>query len=161
MGGGQGALLHGILSANPKLLGVLFDLPSAVARASSLRSGLIADRCEIVGGDFFKAVPEGADAYMMRVVIHNWKDEDAVKILHNCRRAIRPDGKLLLIESVLKPLNQRDPARFNDLTMLAVTPGGRERSEAEFGELLRQAGFSMTRVIPATWFTSIVESRPV
>ncbi len=161
VGGGQGALLHGILSANPKLRGVLFDLPSVVAGAASLLSGSITGRCEIVGGDFFQAVPEGADAYVMRVVIHDWNDEDALKILKNCRRAITAHGKLLLVESVLKPPNQPDSGRFNDLTMLVVAPGGRERTEGEFSELLREAGFSLNRVIPATGLTSIIESQPV
>jgi hypothetical protein len=161
VGGGQGALLHGILSANPNLRGVIFDLPSVVAGAESLRSGSIAARCEIVGGNFFQSVPEGADAYLMRVVIHDWNDADALKILKNCRRAIPEHGKLLLVESVLQPPNHPDPGRFNDLTMLVVAPGGRERTEAEFTELLRDAGFALTRVIPATGLTSIIEARPV
>jgi hypothetical protein len=161
VGGGQGALLHGILSTNPKLRGVLFDLPAVVAGATSLRHESIAGRCEIIGGDFFQAVPEGADAYLMRVVIHDWNDEDALKILKNCRRAIPAHGKLLLVESVLKPPNQPDPGRFNDLTMLVVAPGGHERTETEFTELLRDAGFALTRIVPATGLTSIVEARPV
>ena len=161
VGGGQGALLLGVLSANPKLRGMLFDMPSVVANAIALKTGSMAGRCEVIGGDFFKSVPEGADGYLMRVVIHDWNDDDALKILKSCRRAIRPDGKLLLIESVLKPANQPDLSRFNDLIMLALTPGGRERTEAEFNELLRKAGFALTRVIPATGLTSIVESRPV
>jgi len=161
VGGGEGALLHGILSANPKLRGVLFDLPPVVAGAAALRSGAMTGRCEIVGGDFFQTVPEGADAYLMRVVIHDWNDEDALKILKNCRRAVPTHGKLLLIESVLKPSNQPDPGRFNDLTMLVLAPGGRERTESEFAELLRQAGFALTRVIPATGLTSIIESTVV
>jgi hypothetical protein len=160
VGGGEGALLHGILSANPNLRGVLFDLPSVVAGAVSLQNGSVAERCEIVGGDFFQGVPAGADVYFMRVVIHDWNDDDALKILTNCRRAISADGKLLLVESVLKPANRPDLARFNDLTMLVVAPGGRERTAAEFGELLREAGFSLTRVISATELTSIIESRP-
>jgi hypothetical protein len=97
----------------------------------------------------------------MRVVIHDWNDEDALRILRNCRRAIRTHGKLLMIESVLKPPNESDLARFNDLTMLVVAPGGKERTEEEFGKLLREAGFSLTRVITATGLTSIIESQPV
>jgi O-methyltransferase domain len=161
VGGGAGALLRGILSANPKLHGVLFDMPPVVKGADSLRIGSLASRCEIVGGDIFQNIPEGADAYLMRVVIHDWNDEDAVRILKTCRRAIPAHGKLLLVESVLKPRNQPDPGRFNDLTMLAVAPGGRERTEVEFKDLLRRAGFALTRVIPATGMTSIVEARPV
>jgi hypothetical protein len=161
VGGGQGALLHGILSANPRLHGVLFDLPSVVAGAESLRHGPIAGRCEIIGGDFFQAVPEGADAYLMRVVIHDWNDADALKIRKNCRRAIPAHGKLLLVESVLKPANQPDLGRFNDLTMLVLAPGGRERTEAEFSALLSEASFSLRQVFPATGLTSIIESWPV
>jgi hypothetical protein len=161
VGGGAGALLHGILSANPKLRGVLFALPSVVAGADRLRSGSLAARCEIVGGDMFQSVPEGADAYLMRVVIHDWSDEDALKILKNCRKAILAHGKLLLVDSVLKPINQPDPGRFNDMSMLALTAGGRERTEDEFGDLLQQAGFKLDRVIPATGLTSIVEAQPV
>jgi O-methyltransferase domain len=97
----------------------------------------------------------------MRVVIHDWNDEDASKILKNCRRAIPAQGKLLLVESVLKPPNEPDLGRFNDLIMLVVAPGGKERTEADFTDLLRKAGFALTRVIPASGLTSIVESRPV
>jgi hypothetical protein len=96
VGGGAGALLHGILSANPKLRGVLFDLPSVVKGADSLRSGSLAARCEIVGGDIFQSFPEGADAYLMRVVLHDWSDDDALRILKTCRRAIPAHGKLLI-----------------------------------------------------------------
>jgi O-methyltransferase domain/Dimerisation domain len=160
VGGGAGALLDGILSANLKARGVLFDLPSVVKGADSLRTGSLAARCEIVGGDMFQSIPEGADAYLMRVVLHDWNDEDAMKILKNCRRAIPAHGKLLLVESVLNPSNQPDPGRFNDIAML-VLGGGRERTEVEFRDLLRKAGFTLTRVIPATGVTSIVEAHPV
>lgn len=160
VGGGHGALLHGILAANPKLRGVLADQPAVVAGAATLRTGSVADRCELVGGDFFTSVPEGADAYIMKRIIHDWNDEDSLKILRNCRRAIRPDGKLLLIEQVLKPANEPDPGKLMDLNMLLLL-GGQERTEAEFAALLRQAGFSLTRVIPTASAMSIVESQPV
>ncbi|MBV8771237.1 MAG: methyltransferase, partial [Deltaproteobacteria bacterium] len=97
VGGGQGALLHEILAANPKLHGILADLPAVIAGATALRTGATANRCEIVGIDFFKEVPQGADAYVMKTVVHDWNDDAAVKILKNCRRAIRDNGKLLLI----------------------------------------------------------------
>jgi hypothetical protein len=161
VGGGQGALLHGILTANPKPRGVLFDLPSVVAGAGPLRNGQIAERCEIIGGDFFQAIPEGADLYLTRAVIHDWNDADALKILKNCRRAIPAHGRLLLVESVMKPANQPDFGKFNDLTMLALAPGGKERTEAEFAELLQASGFSLTRVIPVTPLMSIMESMPI
>jgi SAM-dependent methyltransferase len=159
VGGGQGGLLHGILSANPNLRGVLADQPAVVAAATPLRTAAIADRCEIVGIDFFEGVPEGADVYVMKAIIHDWDDDAAVKILKNCRRAIRNDGKLLLMEHVLKPSNEPDPGRLMDLTMLVLLTG-RERTEAEFAALLRAGGFSLTRVIPTTGLLSIVESQP-
>src|SRR5262249_1520702 len=108
VGGGHGALLHAILSANPNLHGLLVDLPKVVAGATTLREGPIGSRCEIVGVDFFESIPSGADAYVMKHVIHDWNDEDALKILRNCRRAIPTRGTLLLIEWVLKPLNEPD-----------------------------------------------------
>jgi SAM-dependent methyltransferase len=156
IGGGHGALLHAILSANPNLRGVLADLPTVVAGAASLRDGAVGNRCEIVGADFFESIPSGADAYVMKHVIHDWNDEDALKILRNCRRAMDPGGTLLLIEWVLKPSNEVDIGKLLDLNML-VNLGGLNRTEPEFQSLLRQAGFSLTRIIPAGP-ASIIES---
>jgi O-methyltransferase domain/Dimerisation domain len=160
VGGGHGLLLHGILSANPLLYGVLADQPSVVAGATALRTRTIGDRCEVVGIDFFESVPEGADAYVAKHVIHDWNDRDAIRILKNCRRAIRHDGTVLLIELILKPANQPDLARFYDLQMLVMAPGGRERTETEFRALLGEAGFTLKRVIPTAGFVSIIESQP-
>jgi hypothetical protein len=161
VGGGHGALLHAILSAYPKLRGVLADLPAVVAGAATLRTGTIAERCEIVSIDFFKGVPEGADGYVMKAIFVDWNDEAALKILKNCRRAIRRDGKLLLMENVLKPSNEPDPnlGRSMDLNMLVLLTG-RLRTEAEFAALLRAGGFSLTRVITTTGLFSIIESQP-
>src|SRR5215469_12062672 len=103
VGGGHGLLLAAILSANPRLRGVLHDLPAVVAGASALRREPISQRCEIIGGDFFKGVPPGADAYLLKGIAHDWDDEAALQILKNCRRAIHPDGTLLLVEAVLTP----------------------------------------------------------
>jgi hypothetical protein len=161
VGGGHGLLLHGILSACPRVHGVLVDQPSVVAGATALRTGAIAARCEVVGIDFFESVPQGADAYLEKSVIHGWDDRDAVRILGNCRHAIRPDGTMLLIERILKPANQPDLAKFSDLQMLVMASGGRERTEAEFRTLLGEAGFSLTRVIPTAGLVSIIESKPI
>ena len=161
VGGGHGLLLHGILSADPRLYGVLADQPSVVTGATALRTRTIADRCEVVGIDFFESVPEGADAYVAKHVIHDWNDRDAIRILKNCRRAIRHDGTMLLIELILKPANQPDLARFYDLQMLVMAPGGRERTETEFRGLLGEAGFTLRRVIPTAGFVSIIECQPV
>jgi len=160
VGGGHGALLYAILSANPRLHGVLADLPSVIGEAVSLREPAIAGRCEIVDTDFFQSVPDGADGYVMKDIIHDWEDADALKILKNCRRAIRPDGRLLLIEAVLKAPNQPDPARLVDLNMLMILKG-RQRTEAEYRSLLGEAGFALIGVIPTTGAAfSIIESQP-
>ena len=160
VGGGHGALISGILTANPKLRGVLADQPEVIAGASVVRSGPLADRCELRAINFFEAVPEGADAYLMKSIVHDSNDDYSLKILKNCRRAIPPNGKLLLIEMVLRAPNEPDPGRFMDLNMLALLTG-QERTEAEFRALLARAGFSLDRVIPTEGMASIIESRPV
>ena len=158
VGGGHGLLLAGILSANAHLRGVLYDLPSVVAGASTLRQEPVSQRCEIIGGDFFKAVPTGADAYMLKGVIHDWNDEAALNILKNCRSAIRRDGTLLLVETVLT--RSTDPRNaLMDMLMMVLT-SGRERTELEFQSLLQEAGFSMVQVIRSA-NVSIIEGRPV
>jgi SAM-dependent methyltransferase len=159
VGGGHGALLHAILSANPELRGVLADRSPVLADATAIRSEAMARRCSVVETNFFDSVPDGADAYLMKHIVHDWSDEDVLKILRNCRRAIQPDGRLLLIEAVLKGANEPDPGKGLDLIMLVLLQG-RERTEAEFGALLRDAGFSLMRVIPTSGLMSIIESRP-
>ena len=156
VGGGHGLLLAAILSANPRLRGVLYDLPSVVAGA--LRQEAISERYEIIGGDFFQGVPAGADAYVLKGIIHDWNDHAALKILKNCRQAIPPNGTLLLVETVLS--RATDPAgALMDMLMMVLT-SGRERTESEFRSLLQEAAFSMTHVIRAGG-VSMIESRPV
>jgi len=108
VGGGRGELLLGILSEYPKLQGVLYDLPTVVAGVPAAGTGPVASRCEVVGGDFFKRVPEGADAYVLKQIIHSWNDEDASRILKNCRRAIKNDGTLLIMGDVLRQSSKPD-----------------------------------------------------
>jgi len=157
VGGGHGLLLAGILLANPRLCGVLYDLPAVVAGASALRQEPISQRCEIIDGDFFQGVPAGADAYMLKGIIHDWNDEAALKILKNCRRAINPDGRLLVADAVLTPSTAPATALM-DMLMMVLT-SGRERTESEFRSLLQEAGFSMVQVIREAG-VSIIESRP-
>lgn len=156
VGGGEGALLRDVLAATPGLRGVLFDLPTVVSGATEILTGDIAARCQVVGGDFFGSVPEGADAYILKGVIHDWPDEDAVRILRNIRRAIRSDGTLLLIEGLVD--SAEFPSGFSELLMLVI--GGRERTAEEFRALLATAGFAVARVI-ATGRSSVIECRPV
>jgi len=143
VGGGEGGLLRDILAATPELRGILFDLPQVVAGAPAILSGDVAARCQIVGGSFFDFVPEGGNAYLMKGVIHDWPDDDAVKILQNIRRVIPPGGTLLLVESLVD--SKARPAGLADMLMLAI--GGRERTEADFRSLLASTRFSLTRII--------------
>lgn len=158
--GGQGGLLAAILAANPGVRGVLFDQPHVVSRAEEvLRAAGVADRCEVAGGSFFDAVPEGGDAHVMRQILHDWDDAKATAILHACRRAINPGGKLLIVEHVIAPPNEAPVAKFQDLNML-VSPGGQERTREEFAALFAAAGFTLTAVIPTADPASIIEGAP-
>jgi SAM-dependent methyltransferase len=163
VGGGNGALLIGILRAHAQLRGVVFDLPrvGAAARRQIDAAGL-ASRCQVVSGDFFAEVPSGGDAYMLKHVIHDWNDERATVILRNCHRAMGPNGKLLIVEGVYPPRIDRSivgvGAARNDVNMMVVT-GGRQRSEAEFRELYRAAGFELTRIVPTMGPTSVIEGK--
>jgi O-methyltransferase domain len=161
VGGGNGALLIGILSAYPALHGTVIDRPAAVERArQQIADAGLADRCDAVGGDFFKAVPSGGDAYMLKHVIHDWDDARALTILKTCHRAMVANGRLLLIEGVYPP--RIDPslesrgAAANDVNMLVCT-GGRQRSEAEFRALFDAAGFRVTKIVPTPAGVSVIE----
>jgi hypothetical protein len=156
VGGGQGALLRDVLSANPRLRGILFDLPEVVAGASEILEGDVAARSQIVAGSFFDSVPPGASAYLMKGVIHDWPDDDAVKILQAIRRAIPPDGTLLLIENVAGA--DARPTGLLDLLMLVL--GGRDRPEADFRSLLAATGYCLTRIINIG-ASSIIECHPI
>ncbi len=161
VGGGNGALLIGILKANPDLRGIVFDLPHAADKATNkIAEAGLESRCHAFGGDFFKEVPSGADAYIIKHVIHDWNDERAVAILRNCHRAMRPEGKLLIAEGVYPPrIDQSDASRgaaATDVNMLVCT-GGRQRSEAEFRSLYDAAGFRLARIIPTLATLSVIE----
>jgi hypothetical protein len=149
VGGGRGLLLAAILNAHPRMQGTLFDQPGVVAGAQPvLEARGVADRCKIVGGSFFDSVPEGGDAYLMRVVIHDWEDTEAIAILKACRRAMRDTAKLLLIERIVAAPNEVPATKFTDLNML-VLPGGRERTREEFTDLFAKSGFALARIASA------------
>lgn len=159
IGGGQGLLLGAILARNPAQQGILFDQPQVVAGVAKVM-GSAADRCRIVGGDFFVSVPEGADAHVMKWILHDWDDKHALEVLQSSRRAISTDGRLLVLESVLAPPNEGARAKFADLNMLAV-PGGQERTEQEYATLLEEAGYRLARTIEAGPRVSVLECRPI
>ena len=162
IGGGNGALLIGILNGNPALKGIVFDQPPSAERAAKrIAEAGLETRCEAVGGDFFREVPRGADAYLLKHVIHDWNDDDAIAILKTCHCGM--DGthtKLLLVEGVYpKRIDQSLESRgaaFNDVNML-VSTGGRQRSEAEFRALYQSAGFRLTNIVPTAARASIIE----
>jgi hypothetical protein len=160
VGGGNGALLVAILSAYPDLVGVLFDQPHVVGAASAvLEHAGVAERCRVVAGSFFEEIPEGADSYLLRAVIHDWKDEEAIRILGVVRRAIPSEGTVLLIERVIRSPNEGRDAKFSDLNMLVV-PGGQERTCEEFVTLLDAGGFRLAGVVD-TGVYSVLEALPV
>lgn len=158
VGGGHGALISGILERYPQLNGVLFDLPHVVSGAES-RKARLGDRLSLVGGDFFKSVHPGGDAYILSTVIHDWSDELSVQILKNIHQAMPDGGTLLLVENVVEPDNRPSPAKFLDINMLVMTVGGRERSSEEWRELCEAAGFELSRIIPTSTGICVIEGK--
>jgi hypothetical protein len=161
VGGGNGALLIGILRAHPTVRGVVFDRPEAVARANQhIADAGLSDRCRAVSGDFFSEVPPGGAAYMLKHVIHDWDDARALAILRNCHRAMGENGTLLIVEGVYPPrIDQSLASRgaaANDVNMLVCT-GGRQRSESEFRALFDAAGFRLTKIVPTPVGVSVIE----
>ena len=164
VGGGHAALLAAILAAYPDLQGVLFDLPHAMdgARERLTEVGLLA-RCELVSGDFFGAVPPDGDVYVLKSIIHDWSDGRSADILRTCRRTMVPSAKLLLVELVmperLRACRQHRTIARTDLTML-LGPGGRERTEVEFRDLLAAGDFELLRIVPTAFEFSVLEAVP-
>jgi hypothetical protein len=163
VGGGHGRLISMILKAYPKMRGVLYDLPHA---SEGGRKGIgeagLADRCEVISGDFFQSVPEGGDAYILSRVIHDWDDDEAVAILKVVRKAMQPPSRLLLFETLIRTDNRPAYPLLSDLNMLVLT-GGQERSEAEYRTLYKAAGFELSRVVDTSSPTgmTIIEGKPV
>lgn len=164
VGGGYGELLATILEANPALTGVLFDLPHAIDGARGhLDNRGIESRCEVVAGDFFETVPGGADALVLKSVLHDWADERCQVILRNCARAMYGQGKLLIVERIMPQRLEASAAHQLiarvDLTML-VALASRERTEDQFRTLLAGASFRITRILPTASGFSVIEATP-
>lgn len=143
VGGGDGIFLAKILERHPAVRGTLFDQPHVIAR-SGQPAPTFADRFQCIGGDFFRSVPEGADAYLLKWILHDWSDTASIDILRSCRRAMKRHGRLLVAEYVLDAGNAPDSA-FMDLTMMVMN-GGRERTREEFSSIFAAAGFRLTSV---------------
>lgn len=160
VGGGNGSLLTTVLDRYPDLQGMLFDLPGVIERArEKLQAAGSADRCRLAPGDFFKEVPPGADAYMLRHIIHDWDDERATLILKNIVKVLPPHGRVLVLDSVIPPGNEPFVGKFIDLTMMLI-PGGCERTEAEFRSLFEAAGLTLVGITPTATEVSVIEGRP-
>ena len=158
VGGGHGRLLTEVLAANPALDGILYDRPNVVdAARAELESSEFGVRCRVAGGDFFAGVPTGGDVYLLKHIIHDWDDERSAVILRNCRDAMTVGGRVLVIEGVMPPGNEPSNSKLWDVVMLALTSGGRERTEEEYAALFAQAGLSLSRVVPTHAVVSIVE----
>src|SRR5581483_5604456 len=146
--GGWGKLLTLILQAHHESRGILFDLPFVTEKASEqIQTTEIGGRCQVEAGDMFVSVPNGGDLYILKTVIHDWDDAHVLTLLRNCRAAMRPGARLLIIEQVLMPKNMPDNGKFLDLFLLAVI-GGQERTADEFQYLVEEAGLIFERVIP-------------
>ncbi|MBA2446882.1 MAG: methyltransferase, partial [Chloroflexi bacterium] len=161
VGGGNGTLMAAILAAHPGPRGIVFDLPHARDGAlERLSAAGPAARCEFVGGDFFESVPTGADAYLLKWIIHDWDDQRSVAILRACRRAMAPGSKLLIVERLLPPGNEPAPdVVLGDILMLVHT-GGRERTAAEYRALLEAADLRLARTVATSTPFSVLEAVP-
>ena len=160
VGGARGTLIAAVLRANPSLEGVLFDLPHVVADArAAIEAANLSHRCALTGGDFFEGVPSGGDLYLLSTIIHDWDDERSVRILENCRKAMSPGARLLLIEMVIEPGNEPFFGKWLDLHML-VMHGGQDRTREEYERLLERAGFRLQQVIPTSFLRSVIEAVP-
>ncbi|MGH9026859.1 MAG: methyltransferase, partial [Acidimicrobiia bacterium] len=148
VGGGTGAALEVLLESQPHLRGTLFDLPAVVAAARPvLRSGTLSSRCHVEGGDFFSAVPAGADRYLLLAVVHDWDDDRASRILGCVRDAMRPDSRAFVIESELSGAPRDEFVQASDLLMCALA-SGRERTAGQFDALFAASGLTRLRTIP-------------
>lgn len=161
VGGGSGAALCSILEATPELRGVVFDLPHVEQRAREfIAARKLSARCSFEAGSFFDAVPSGAGGYFMKHILHDWGDADCAKILAACRKAMGAKARLLICERIVPSGNEPSPAKLIDLHMMMTNHGGRERTEAEYRELLGAAGLRLARVVATATPWSLIEARP-
>jgi O-methyltransferase domain/Dimerisation domain len=169
IGSSIGTFTFPLLNHYPKLKAVLFDLPHVIANAdlaieqnelSNTPISELRQRCQLIAGDFFKSVPTGHNAYFLKHILHDWDDERCLTILQNCRQAMTTDSRLLIIERIIPLGNSPSPAKINDLEMLVLTPGGRERTEAEFTNLLKACDFQISAIHPTNSPLYIIEATP-
>jgi O-methyltransferase/IclR-like helix-turn-helix domain-containing protein len=159
VGGGHGAFLKAVIDSKPDARGILFDVPTVIAEAE--QTGAIANgNIRGVGGDFFKEVPAGGDLYLLKFILHDWKDEQSIQILTSVRKAIVSAGRLVIVEIVLPNSSEPHVGPLIDLNMMVMT-GGIERTELEYRQLLGSSGFRLERVVATKSPFSIIEAVPV
>ena len=159
VGGGHGMLLGTILKTFNGISGVLFDHPEVSSQAQPVLTKLgVADKVAVIPGDFFEGVSSGADAYILKFIIHDWDDERGAKILGNCREAMKPGGRVLVVDTVLNDSPEAAFSKLLYLEMLVMTPGGRERTETDFAALLGKCGLTLSRIVPTESSGSVVEA---
>lgn len=160
VGGGQGGFLAEVLAANPHLRGILLDRPQVIEHAAALRASGAAARCELRSGDFFESVPRGCDVYVLKRLLPGFDDDRALALLRVCRAVMPAGGRLLGIEALVSTGNELQPSKISDLLMM-VQGWGRERTELEYRELYRAAGFEIRRVLTTGTTLSILEGVPI
>jgi len=161
VGGGHGALLRSILHANPAAQGVVAEMAAVIpATRRAIAEDRLANRCEATECNFFEAVPEGGDCYLMKHIVHDWADGAAIQLLRNIRSVISANGKLVLAEGVLDDSADPHPGKLLDIEMMAFV-GGKERTRSEFQQLLHSAGFALERIIPTRSPLCLLEARPI
>jgi hypothetical protein len=157
--GGTGQALGSVLKAHPHLTGVLVDLPHVVDGAPPVLDALgVSQRCRVVAGDMFKAVPAGADTYLLARILHDWSDEDAAAILRVIRAGMPAHGRLLIAEMVVPPGDAAHRSKALDLSMLLLFGGGRERTAEEFTTLLQATGFRLSKIVRSLSPASVIEA---
>ncbi len=158
--GGHGVLVTNVLRANPQVHAIVFDQPSVVEGTRVLmESAGLSERCQVIGGSFFETIPEGGDVYLLKDILHDWNDPQAVAILHNLRQSMDGSAKLLVIERIIQPGNDPMVGKIIDITMLVMT-GGRERTEVEYRGLLKAGGFRVIQIYETALESSIIEAIP-
>jgi len=158
IGGGQGATISAVLVRYPTMKGVVFDLPEVIAKAE-LGPAELAERCGFVGGDMLVSIPTGGDAYLIKRVLMDRSDQEALAILQNCRAAMKPQGRVIIVDPMLPSGNAPHPNWLMDIHALVVH-GGMCRTEAQFSSLLESAGFALSQVVATRSPNFIIEGRP-
>jgi len=160
VGGGLGALVEAVVRRHPRMTGILFDREHVVAAARERLASIGLGGIATVAGDFFDSVPAGADLYALKYILHDWDDQRCAAILEVCRQAMTPRSRLLIIEIILPPGNAPHYGKYLDVSMLILTPGGRERTEAEYAALLARSGLRLERHLPTRSDLAVLEAVP-